>query len=86
MLFHNSDVDPQCSQQQNYLLGLHDQCMVQDPVLDATVRELKKAFPKVQLRKVITLHTSPAPFCKRATPQPCYMDALIRRMLLRLQM
>lgn len=25
---------------------------VQDPVLDATVRELKKAFPKVQLRKV----------------------------------
>jgi hypothetical protein len=26
---------------------------VQDPVLDATVRELKKAFPKVQLRKVL---------------------------------
>ena len=26
---------------------------VQDPVLDAAVRELKKAFPKVQLRKVL---------------------------------
>lgn len=52
---------------------------MQDPVLDATVRELKKAFPKVQLRKVRAVHRTFKATCTRVAPQLCMLYALDRR-------